>query len=66
MFDATSTTPYIHVVSAEAESGKSRLLETLDDALRHMDRYPWHGFYPVRIHPDFLEQVLEAVGHADQ
>ena len=41
--------------------GKSKLLETLDDALRHMDRYPWHRFYPVRIHPDFLEQVLEAV-----
>ncbi len=28
--DATSTTPYLHVTSAEAESGKSRLLECLE------------------------------------
>lgn len=32
-----------------------------DAALEPLDRYPWYKFYPLQVHPDFKQVVLEAV-----
>jgi len=33
------------------------MVEAWDDALRLVDRYPWHLLYPLEVHPEFRERV---------
>lgn len=40
---------------------RSAQVGTWSAALALMDRYPWHRLYPLEVHPDFRERVLEAV-----
>lgn len=39
----------------------SRYMGSFADAITLMDKYPWHMFYPVEVHPDFRELVFAAV-----
>lgn len=40
-----------------SESGE---LPTWNAALEALDRYPWARMFPMKIHPDFAERVIEA------
>ena len=42
-------------------SGESGKLLTFDEALRNLGRYPWHRFYPLHVHPNFVNAVLQEV-----
>lgn len=41
-------------------SGLGTLL-TFDEALRTLGRYPWHRFYPLHVHSNFVDAVLQQV-----
>jgi hypothetical protein len=38
----------------------SKVVKTWATALKLLDKYPWHRFYPLRVHPEFKERVLTA------
>ena len=42
-------------------SGELGTLLTFDEALRTLGRYPWHRFYPLHVHPNFVDAVLQEV-----
>jgi hypothetical protein len=39
----------------------SKMVNSWEAALRLMDRYPWHRLFPLKVHPEFCEQVWAAV-----
>lgn len=39
----------------------SRLVESWDEALKMLDRYPWTKLSPIRVHPAFRKAVWSAV-----
>lgn len=39
----------------------SPFVESFDEALKLMDRYPWHRLSPIKVHPDFRKTVWGAV-----
>jgi len=39
----------------------SEVVDTWKDAIGLLDRYQWHRLYPLQVHPEFKEQVLELV-----
>lgn len=40
---------------------RSGCVDSLGEALKLLDRYPWHRLFPLKVHPDFREKVLDAV-----
>jgi hypothetical protein len=40
---------------------ESGWVDSWDAALALLDKYPWHQFYPLEVHPNFRQQVLDAV-----
>ena len=40
---------------------RSGSVDSLAAALRLFDRYPWHRLFPLEVHPDFQEEILDAV-----
>jgi hypothetical protein len=40
----------------------SSRFDSLDEAFRELDRYPWHRFSPIEVHPDLRVEVLREVG----
>lgn len=40
---------------------RSSRVDSLDEAFRELDRYPWHRFYPIEVHPDLRVEVLREV-----
>jgi hypothetical protein len=40
---------------------RSSRVDSLDEAFRELDRYPWHRFYPSEVHPDLRVEVLREV-----
>ncbi|MGA7314894.1 MAG: hypothetical protein WBX22_13065 [Silvibacterium sp.] len=39
----------------------SRALGSSEEALEQLDRYPWTKLIPLKVHPEFLQQILAAV-----
>jgi hypothetical protein len=39
----------------------SKVVSSWEAALRLIDRYPWHRFYPLTVHPEFCERIWAAV-----
>ena len=39
----------------------SKAVDSWSNALKLLDQYPWHSFYPLTIHPEFRERVFNAV-----
>jgi hypothetical protein len=37
---------------------RSNYVSSFDEALKLFDSYPWYSFYPLKVHPDFLDRVL--------
>jgi hypothetical protein len=40
---------------------KSERVDSWDAALALLNKYPWHRFYPVTVHPDFKQQIWAVV-----
>jgi hypothetical protein len=40
---------------------ESGVFESWEAALRHLNRYPLHRFYPLTVHPEFRDRVWAAV-----
>jgi len=40
---------------------ESNTLRSFDEALRTLGHYPWHRFYPLHVHPRFVDAVLREV-----
>jgi len=38
-------------------------VDTWEEALQLLDRYPWHMLYPLGVHLSFHDQVYEALEH---
>ena len=38
----------------------SDVVDTWEEVLGLLGRYPWHRLYPLQVHPEFKERVLEA------
>jgi hypothetical protein len=36
-------------------------VDSWEDALALLDKYPWHRFYPLAAHPEFAQRVWNAV-----
>ena len=45
-------------LSATDQSG---WVDSFEEALEHLDRYPWHKLYPLRVHPEFKDRIYEIV-----
>ena len=41
--------------------GRRPWVATWEDGLAQLDSYPWPSLYPVKVHPDFIEQVTSAL-----
>ena len=39
----------------------SEVVDTWEGALALLDRYPWHLLFPLKVHPDFKQQVIDLV-----
>ncbi len=39
----------------------SEIVNLWSDALKLLDRYPWHKLYPLEVHSEFREMVFDAV-----
>jgi len=39
----------------------SEIVNSWEEALNLLDRYPWHKLYPLEVHPEFRNKVFEAV-----
>ena len=48
-------------IDEETIRHKSDATDSWDVALRLLDRYPWHTFVPLIIHPEFRQQIWVAV-----
>jgi hypothetical protein len=42
-------------------TSRSSRVDSLDQALRELNRYPWHRFHPIEVHPDLRVEVLREV-----
>jgi len=40
---------------------RSGVVDSFDEALKLIDRYPWHRLYPLKVHREFYDRVLEVV-----
>ncbi len=40
---------------------QSGIVDNFDDALKMIDRYPWHKLCPLKVHSDFQDRVLAEV-----
>ena len=36
-------------------------VDSLEAALAFIDKYPWHGLFPLTVHPEFKQQIWAAV-----
>lgn len=59
-------TAVFDMLSEEDQEGlqpcdRSGSVDSLAAALRLIDRYPWHRLFPLEVHPDFREEILDAV-----
>jgi len=43
----------------------SRAVGSFEEALEQLDRYPWTRLIPLKVHPEFLQQILAAVEKRD-
>jgi hypothetical protein len=43
-------------------TSRSSRFNSLDEAFRELNRYPWHRFSPIEVHPDLRVEVLREVG----
>ena len=43
----------------------SRTVGSLEDALEQLDRCPWTRLVPLKVHPEFLQQILAALEKRD-
>jgi len=48
-------------VSSLSFYSETRLLHPFANALIALGRYPWHLFFPLFVHQDFIDPVLKAV-----
>ncbi len=49
------------LIDEERIEHDSNVVDSWESALGLLDRYPWHMLSPVRIHPEFREQIWIAV-----
>ena len=42
-------------------TSRSSRVDSLDEALRELNRYHWHRFHPIEVHPDLRVEVLREV-----
>jgi hypothetical protein len=35
----------------------SSVVDSWEEALKLLDRYPWHRLYPLRVHPEFRQKI---------
>ena len=40
---------------------RSGFVDTFEQALELIDRYPWHRLWPLHVHPEFYDRVLAEV-----
>ena len=40
---------------------ESDVVDDWEGALCLLDRYPWHRLFPLLVHPEFKERVLQAI-----
>ena len=40
---------------------RSEVVNTLEEGLCLLDRYPWHRLFPLKVHPEFSAAILAAV-----
>lgn len=52
---------FINPASHAGQSQDQEIVDTWEGALTLLDRYQWHRLVPMRIHPDFREQVMDVV-----
>lgn len=38
----------------------SQIVDTIEEALMLLDRYPWQALYPLEIHPEFCDAIIAA------
>ena len=36
---------------------RSSVVDSWEEALKLLDRYPWHRLYPLRVHPEFRQKI---------
>ncbi|MBY0488778.1 MAG: hypothetical protein K2R93_02945 [Gemmatimonadaceae bacterium] len=46
------------LVGLPSHRSDSSIVETIEEALALLDRYPWQALYPLEIHPEFCEAII--------
>lgn len=46
------------LVGRSAGRSESAIVDTIEEALALLDRYPWQALYPLEIHPEFCEAII--------
>jgi hypothetical protein len=52
---------FISPVSGHDKTLPEDIAVTWEGALALLDRYPWHRLVPVQLHPDFRDQIMDAM-----
>jgi hypothetical protein len=57
----TTMLSFDETLSPDKVTSTSKTVDTWEDALKLLDRYPWTSLYPLEVHPEFRQLVWEAV-----